>query len=172
MPECRCTEPWHLWLSHGARSTVDFAELHVTAFRPISKAARSWSYDNAGCCITPYTTYYSYKLMSILSNTQYQKDKPFWILMTSTKTKAFSLITFELSHALSDLRACLKLSILTRFGLCCCRPVEPNAVVPTSNEGSEVDGVLVLTILLYHCFWTWNDAYSCVVVFMTHVNAL
>ena len=30
--------------------TVDIAQSHVTAFRPISEAARSWSDDNAVCC--------------------------------------------------------------------------------------------------------------------------
>jgi len=29
--------------------TVDNAQSHVTAFRPISEAARSWSDDNVSC---------------------------------------------------------------------------------------------------------------------------
>jgi len=36
---------WTVWRSTVARWTVDNAQHHVTAFRPISEAARSWSYD-------------------------------------------------------------------------------------------------------------------------------
>jgi len=32
--------------------TVDNAQSHVTAFRPISEAARSWSDDNENCAAT------------------------------------------------------------------------------------------------------------------------
>jgi len=36
------------------RRSVDNAEVHVTAFRPISEAARSWSDDNKYCRVTNY----------------------------------------------------------------------------------------------------------------------
>ena len=39
-------------ISHGlpqTRSALDNGECHVTAFRPISEAAHSWSYDNDWC---------------------------------------------------------------------------------------------------------------------------
>jgi len=56
VPECSCTErwmlqglPWHFWLSHGACSTFGYAERHIVVFWPISKAARSWSYNNTAC---------------------------------------------------------------------------------------------------------------------------
>ena len=54
LKECSCTELWHFWRSHGARSTFDYAERHMMAFQPISKAARSWSYDTA-CCHLSHT---------------------------------------------------------------------------------------------------------------------
>jgi len=31
--------------------TSDYDQRHVIAFRPISIAARSWSYDKSNCCI-------------------------------------------------------------------------------------------------------------------------
>jgi len=37
--------------------TVDNAQSHVTAFRPISEAARSWS-DDRRCCYYCYNYYY------------------------------------------------------------------------------------------------------------------
>jgi len=45
------------WSRHGStlrqvtvtHSAFDNDECHVTAFRPISEAAHSWSYDNCGC---------------------------------------------------------------------------------------------------------------------------
>ena len=36
--------------------TVDNAQSHVTAFRPISEAARSWSDDNRQCSLSALTT--------------------------------------------------------------------------------------------------------------------
>jgi len=32
-------------------ATSDYDQRHVIVFRPISAAARSWSYDNCCCCL-------------------------------------------------------------------------------------------------------------------------
>ena len=47
---------WTIWRSTVTRSTFDNAQRHVTAFRPISEAARSGSCDNemflpTSCCV-------------------------------------------------------------------------------------------------------------------------
>ena len=41
----------HMLHGHTLKSaTCDYDQRHVIAFRPISIAARSWSYDNSRCC--------------------------------------------------------------------------------------------------------------------------
>jgi len=40
---------WTVWRSTVMRWTFDNARRHVTAFRPVSEAARSWSCDNWSC---------------------------------------------------------------------------------------------------------------------------
>jgi len=42
-------------------ATSDYDQRHVIAFRPISAAARSWSYDNLKCLTPSYNCYSVYK---------------------------------------------------------------------------------------------------------------
>ena len=76
---------------------VDNAQSHVTAFRPISEAARSWSDDNNICldCWSTYSTIGSKKWQSLTS----LPSRRLWSLLTVVKTLA------ACSPPMTDIRA-------------------------------------------------------------------